>query len=802
MPKEPEDLLKELSLEEKIALVSGTDFMYSNPVPRLSIPSIRMSDGPHGLRVQNGGGDNGINPSEPATCFPPACLSSCSWNEELLKEEGEAMGEEANHYGIGVILGPGSNIKRNPLGGRNFEYFSEDPLLAGLMASSIIEGIQSQGVSVSMKHFATNNQENYRFMGDSLIDQKALREIYLKPFEIAVKKAKPDTLMCAYNKINGVYCCQNKTLLTDILRQEWGFKGLVMTDWGATHDRVEMLKAGLDLEMPGDTEICRKWIYDAVKDGSLSEEILDKAVLNVLKLVKKHENQVKSDANFEEHASLALRIALDSAVLLKNDGVLPLKKDSHYLVVGDLFEKMRYQGSGSSMINPYKLITPKEAFDEAGISYTYCRGYQENKLEPNEDLLKEIDDKIDGFDTVLAFIGLTDYVESEGADRESFVLPKNQIEAVNHLISKGKKVVLVLYGGSPYEIPGREEANAILNMYLPGECGGLATQRLLFGEANPSGKLSESWPKEYASVLNGESYSKSEIEEYREGIYVGYRYYQNNEDAIAYPFGFGLSYTKFKYDDIEIKENENDIEVSASITNIGSFNGAEIVQLYVRKPNDSIKELKGFTKAYLNVNETKKISIKVSKDELRYFDIKENRFLLLDGEYVFDISSNSIQAELTKTLYIKGESQEDPYPKNLLEMTSAEFRKFISYEPPKKRIKPITLESRFSDLKATFMGKVLYNAVLGVARKDMKKAKKLPEGPERDNRIKGAMFLERILDSNSIITMSMSAGKSFPYPLALLMMHMANGHIIKGLRCLTKKLNAPILPRDAKETSK
>ena len=395
------ELIKELTIEEKIALVSGINFMYTNPIPRLNIPSIRMSDGPHGLRVQNSSGDNGVTGSEVATCFPPASLSSCSWNKELLFKEGKAMGEEALHYGIDVILGPGNNIKRNPLGGRNFEYFSEDPLLSGSMAGSIVKGIQNTSVSVSLKHFATNNQENYRFMGDSIVDKRALNEIYLKSFEIALKEGNPDTIMCSYNKINGTYACENKMLLTDTLRTKWDFKGLVMTDWGATHNRLKMLESGLDLEMPGDTSICRKWIYDAIKDGTLDISVLDKAVTNVLNLVSKHSNKKEYKADFESHSKLSQEIALDSAVLLKNNDVLPLNKDKKYLVVGELFEHMRYQGAGSSMINPYKLITPKMAFDEGNIKYTYLKGYKENKLESDETLLKEVDDNISQYDTVL-----------------------------------------------------------------------------------------------------------------------------------------------------------------------------------------------------------------------------------------------------------------------------------------------------------------------------------------------------------------------------------------------------------------
>ncbi len=797
-------LLKELTLEEKIALVSGTNFMYTNPIPRLDIPSIRMSDGPHGLRVQNSSGDNGVTGSEVATCFPPASLSSCSWNKELLIKEGRAMGEEARHYGIDVILGPGCNIKRNPLGGRNFEYFSEDPYLSGNMGGSLIKGIQETGTSVSLKHFATNNQENYRFMSDSIIDKRALNEIYFKSFEIALKVGHPDTLMCAYNKINGTYACQNKMLLTDTLRTKWGFNGLVMTDWGATHDRIKMLQSGLDLEMPGDTSICRKWIYDAIKEGTLEESVLDKAVSNVLNLVSKHVNKKEYKVDFNKNSELSLSIALDSAVLLKNDNnVLPLNKEHNYLVVGELFDHMRYQGAGSSMINPYKLITPKQAFDEDNIKYTYLKGYKENKLDVDETLLKEVDDNIDKFDTILAFIGLTDYVEFEAGDRPTFLLPKNQISLIDHIVSKGKKVILVMYGGSPYLIPHLNEVDGILNMYLPGQEGGKATKKLLFGEVNPSGKLCETWPLRYEDVVNNLTYSKSRIEVYKESIYVGYRYYQKVNKKVAYPFGYGLSYTSFKYDNLVIKEDNEEIKFNFDITNIGKYKGGEIVQIYVKGPSSNIdkpvKELKGFEKVYLDVNETENVTISISKQDLKYYNIKEDKFVLEDGKYNFEISSSSEKVELETSLYIKGETLEDIYPTNIITLNGKEFASKLDLTIPEVKLKPITLDSRFSDLKQTFIGKIIYNGVLSVANKDMKKALKMPEGVEKDNKIKGALFLEKILDSNSIICMTMSAGKQFKYNFALGMKDLSNGHVFKGLKDFCSNIKAPLLPKDNKE---
>ncbi len=802
-----EETLSDLSIEEKAALVGGTNFMYTRAIKRLGIPSIRMSDGPHGLRVQNDSGDNGVTGSEPAIAFPTAATSACSWNEENLYKMGQAMAEEASHYGIDIILGPGTNIKRNPLGGRNFEYFSEDPLLAGKLASSEIRGIQSKGVSACLKHFALNNAENYRFMGDSVVDERTIHEIYLKPFEIAISEAKPDALMCAYNKINGTFCCQNKWLLTEILRNQWNFDGLVMTDWGATHDRLEMLRSGLDLEMPGDTNICRKWIIDGIKNGSLKEEDLNKAVTNVLKLVEKHKDKKQKEANFEEHNKLALDIALDSAVLLKNDNILPLSKNDKFLVTGELFSKMRYQGAGSSMINPTKLSSPKDAFDENEVNYEYCKGYKENEIETNNILLNKTLEAAKNYDKVIVFAGLTDFVESEGGDRESFLLPKNQFDLIESLIALNKKIIVVLFGGSPVELPFKDKVSAILNMYLPGQAGGEALRRLLFGEANPSGKLAESWPLNYENVPYGKEFSKNEIETYKESIFVGYRYYDKKPNSLAYPFGFGLSYTTFEYSNMKVKENNDEVSVSLTLTNTGKYYGGEVVQLYVSSPKNNVyrpeKELKGFKKIYLEPNESKEVTISFRKKDLSYWNIKENRFVLEDGEYDLLLSSDSQRIRLSEKIHIQGEDLPSPYAQDVFDIysnkpenvTNEMFTKMSgkkSQSLPKK--KPIRLESRFTDLKETFMGRILFNAVLSVANKDMKKAQKMPEGNEKENKIKGALFLKKILESNSIITMSMSAGVTFPYNFAKGFVDLANGHLIKGIKDFCSPIKVADLP--------
>ena len=705
-----EQTLAQMTVEEKAALVSGTDFMYTNPIPRLGIPSLCMSDGPHGLRKQIGSGDNGVSQSEPATSFPTAAATASSWDPENTRRMGAVIAEECRHYGVHVLLGPGVNIKRNLLCGRNFEYFSEDPLLAGVMGAAEVEGVQSKGVGVSLKHFALNNSENYRFMGNSVASEKTMRELYLKPFEYIVKKAKPATVMCAYNRINGIFCSENKWLLTDVLRKEWGFDGLAMTDWGAMHDRVASLKAGLDLEMPGDTAICRKWILDGIRDGSLPMEDLDKAARNVLRLVNTYVRPAdETPIDFDAHHALAAEIAEDCAVLMKNDGELPLKADAKLHIVGELFENMRYQGAGSSMINPARLTTTKDAFNACGI----------------------VSVPVDECDTILYFAGLTDEYESEGCDRENMRLPEKQLREIDALCASEKPVVVVLFGGSPVELPFADKVSAILNMYLPGQNGGTAVARLLFGEANPSGKLAETWPLRYEDVPSHETFGKSVNEVYTEGTEVGYRWYKKHNIPVRYPFGYGLSYTTFKKTDW-VKDGE---AYTQTITNTGDRFGAEVAMLFLDG------ELAGFQKVRLQPGESATVTITPeSKDEKEYPD------------------------ELT-----------------------------IPSEPTRF---PVTLESRFSDLTQSFMGRILHGAVLSVAAKQEKEAEKLPEGPERDNKRKGALFLRRILESNSLRSMSMTAGKSFPYNFAQGFAELTNGHLLKGAACFLKKIKVPKLPKE------
>ena len=704
-----EMILSQLTVEEKAALVSGTDIMYTNPIPRLEIPQLSMSDGPHGLRKMTVG-DSGASRTEPATSFPTAACTASGWNPENARKMGEAIAEECRYYGVNTLLGPGVNIKRNPLCGRNFEYFSEDPLLAGVIGAAEVEGVQSKGVGVAVKHFALNNCENYRLVGNSVASENTMRRIYLKPFEYIVKHAKPASVMCAYNQVNGTFCSENKWLLTDVLRDEWGFDGLVMSDWGAVRDRIASLKAGLDLEMPGDTAICRRRILDSIADGSLPQETLDTACRNMLRWVDRYAKPSDPEpVDWEAHHALAAEIAADCAVLMKNDGALPLSSEDKLHITGKLFGRMRYQGAGSSIINPTKITTPKDAFDEHGIESV----------------------PIEECDAVLVFAGLTDKYESEGCDRENMRLPEDQLGLIDSLCESGKKVIVILFGGSPVELPFFDKVSAILNMYLPGQNGGKAVFDLLFGIVNPSGKLAETWPMRYEDVPGAEDFVKAPDEIYSEGCDVGYRWYDKRGIPVRCPFGYGLSYTKFE----KTEWIQNGDSWSQTITNTGGRYGGEVAQLFING------ELRGFKKVYL-----------------------------LPGESV------------TVTLIPEPEDMNE-YPDELV-------------IPPEKPGLPITLESRFTDYDRTFMGRVLLRATHAYVRKIRREAERMPEGPEKTNKLKETYFLRKTMENNSLRFISMTAQSAMPYNYADGLVEIANGHIIRGAARIMKKIKVPKLPKD------
>ncbi len=796
--------VEKMTLEEKIALVSGTDFMYTNPIERLGIRALSMSDGPHGLRKLKGENLFGVDESEPATAFPTAVSCASSWNTENARKMGDAIAKECLNYSVDILLGPGINIKKNPVCGRNFEYYSEDPHLAGKMGAAFVSGVQKNGVGVALKHFALNNSENFRFMGDSICDERAAREIYLKPFETVVKESAPDTIMCAYNKVRGEYCSENKWLLTDVLRDEWGFSGAVMSDWGATHDRALGIRSGLDLEMPGDSDAARARIYEAVRSGELPCELLDTSCARILTLLDKYENNKQTAADFDENHALAERIATDSAVLLKNDGILPLNCKDKFTVIGELFENMRYQGAGSSMINATRVTTPKNRFDGAGINYSFYQGYCDDAL--------LTDDIKYSTDTVIIFAGLTDNTESEGEDRKNLSISDAQLEVIKRATKSGKRCVVILFGGAVMELPFADEVSAILYMGLPGQAGGDAVYKLLFGEANPCGRLAESWPVKFSDVPLYDTFAKSKDEIYRDSIFVGYRYYTAAKVPVRYRFGYGLSYTKFKYTDMTAQVLDKKISVDVTVKNVGEYYGGEVIQLYSRMPDTApvfhaVRELRAFDKIYLAPDEEKRVNLVFDIKELSYYNTALARYVLIDGEHTIDICSDCENVILSQQVSVKGEDVASPYSAEVMAVyKSADiksvsdelFSKMSGLEIPAPTPKlPLTLESRFTDMKMTFFGRIIFRAVMSIPKKKLKKIRKMPDSPEKKNAVKGAHFLARMLESNSLNAMSYSSAGAAPMNLVTGLMHIANGKIFRGIKFILKKEKAPKLPKNS-----
>lgn len=679
------EIMGKMTLEDKIRLCSGATFWESEKMEQYGIPSFFMSDGPHGLRTQKGDADHlGINKSEESTCFPAACASSASWDPELLREMGEAIAEEALSYGVDVVLGPGANIKRNPLCGRNFEYFSEDPYLTGQLAKNWIQGVQEKGVGTSLKHFAANNQENDRMMSNSMIDERALREIYLAGFEAAVKEAGPETVMCSYNMINGTFSSDNKRLLTDILRREWGFDGFVMTDWGALNDRIAAFQAGCDLEMPYSNHMFDIDVKQAVEDGKLSIEDVDASVERLIRFALKAEETRKKYAEVKEpetfdiegHHALAKKIAGESAVLLKNEGnLLPLDKGAKIALCGAMAEMIRYQGAGSSHINPTRLSSLKQSMEALSGEVSYYPAYKLNG-DTDEQALREAIAGAREAEAVVLVVGLPDSLESEGYDRQHMQIPRSHQELIRKAAEVNSNVVVVLMGGSPVEMPWIENAKAVLNLYLGGQAAGEAAAELLYGTVNPSGKLAETYPMRYADCSSSETFGVNPRQvEYAESIYVGYRYYEKAGIPVRFPFGHGLSYTDFTYSGmtadsengrISFAENgQAAVRVSCKVKNTGDRAGAEVVQLYVRDLTEGVfkadKELKGFRKIFLEPGEEKEVEMFLDKCSFAHYDVDRLDWEVLTGTYEILLGSSSADIRLTETLEVDGTVERLPY---------------------------------------------------------------------------------------------------------------------------------------------
>lgn len=659
-------IVSQMTLEEKAALCSGKNFWHLQTPERLGIEPVMVSDGPCGIRKQADAADHlGLNASVPATSYPTGSCMACSFDRALFRESGVTLGHACQAEQLSVLLGPAANIKRSPLCGRNFEYLSEDPYLTGELAASYIDGVQSQNVGVSLKHFAVNNQEYHRMSSDSVVDERALREIYLAGFETAVRRAKPWTVMCSYNRVNGTYAAENKRLLTEILRDEWGFDGYVVSDWGATTaERVKCLEAGLDLEMPGKNAANDRQLVEAVQNGTMDEKVLDTAAERILTVVLKYLDHKKPETviDFEADHEKARKIAAESMVLLKNDGILPLKKDAKVAFVGEFARTPRFQGGGSSNVNAYKVTSALEAAETMGLHVSFAPGYATKTSEPDATLLEEAAKTAEAADVAVVFVGITDAMESEGFDRRTLSMPENH-EALVAAVSKVQKntVVVVMCGGC-ITMPWLSDVRGVLYAYLGGEAVGPATLDLLFGDANPSGKLAESFPKRLEDNPSYLYYFGDEQNrtEYREGIFVGYRYYDKKNIDVLFPFGYGLSYTTFEYSDLRLDKTEmldtDTLTVTVKVKNTGAVRGKEVVQLYVGMPQSRTirpeKELRGFEKVELAPGEEKTVSFTLSKRAFAYYRTDIADWYAESGDYVIMAAKSSRDVACTATVRV------------------------------------------------------------------------------------------------------------------------------------------------------
>lgn len=737
------EVIKKMTLEEKASLLSGKNNWESRDVERLGIPSLFCSDGPHGVRKQIGAADHlGLNPSMPSTCFPTAAAVANSWDPDLGEQMGQCLGMEAASLGVNVLLGPGLNIKRNPLCGRNFEYFSEDPFLSGKMAAGYIRGIQSVGVSACPKHFAANSQETLRMSNDSVVDERTLREIYLTGFEIAVKEAAPKSIMTAYNQVNGVYANENPHLLREILGDEWGFDGIVISDWGGSNDHVAGVTAGNHLEMPSAGNGTILELIEAVQNGSLNEAVLDRRVdefLCVLFELKKNKASGEVSLDAEKHHNMARRAAQESIVLLKNESkLLPLDAGTRVAVLGDFAGMPRYQGAGSSLVNATRLentvdIIGKSALEVVGYTPGFSRngGADREKLEAALSLAKQAE-------VVLLYLGLDELREIEGLDRTDMRLADNQIELLQEVYKVNPNIAVVLSCGSAIEMPWLNLCKALVHGSLSGQAGAGAMLDVLTGKVNPGGKLAESYPAVYEDTPNHKYYpGKQYTSEYREGIYVGYRYYEKAKIPVCFPFGFGLSYTEFGYSDLVVDESE----AAFTIANTGCLAGAEIAQLYIEKKDSAVfrpeKELKGFAKVFLQPGEKKTITIKLDDKAFRYFNVKTGRYEIEGGEYGIYIGASSADIRLAASVTIAGTGAQAPYHKSILphyysgrveEMPDGEFEALLGRPLPDGKWNQASELGRNDTFAQLFYAKspvarLAYKIICRIKRKSEEKGK-------------------------------------------------------------------------------
>jgi beta-glucosidase len=741
------ELLAELSNLEKATLCTGRTFWDLNGVERLGLPSIMVTDGPHGLRKQAGDGDHvGLSGSVPAVCFPSGAGLASSWNRSLLQEVGTALGQACLQERVSVLLGPGINIKRSPLCGRNFEYFSEDPFLSGEIAKAWIQGVQSQGVGTSIKHFAANNQENHRLVVDTVVDERTLREIYLPSFEMAVKDAQPWTVMCSYNLLNGTYLSENKLLLTDILKQEWGHNGLVVTDWGAANQRVAGIAAGLELDMPGNRGVFTPRILAAIESGELEQDALDAAAARVIQLLLKSKPALEKPFHYdvEAHHALARRAAEEACVLLQNeDSLLPLARDGSIAVIGALARHPRYQGAGSSQITPTRIEIPLEEIARLlpeGVEPRFAPGYSLTDDSIDTALREEALLLAGEVETVIVFAGLPDAYESEGFDRDHMRLPAVQLDLIQQLVQVAQKVVLVMQNGSPVELPFKDKVPAILECYLGGQAGASAIARVLFGEVNPGGKLAETFPLRLEDTpCHAWFPGEPRQVQYREGIWVGYRYFGSTGVPVAFPFGHGLSYTTFEYRNIRVAadwsadsghydsalmEDWAGLLIQCDIQNTGAVAGWEIAQLYIHDRDSVVhrprRELKGFEKTWLEPGETKTVRFEIGRRAFAYWDVAKSRWVVSGGTFDLEVGSSSQDIRLACQLGLASADEPSPVKADLqpylepgkLDFNDKAFSALLGHDiPAVTPVKPYHLNSTLDEAGATLVGRLLMSQV-------------------------------------------------------------------------------------------
>lgn len=781
-----EDLINEMTIEEKAALLSGKGEWQSWDIKRLGIPSMYCADGPHGIRKQAGTGDHlGLNPSLPATCFPTAATVANSWNPDLGEEIGKALGEEAKAQGVHVILGPGLNIKRSPLCGRNFEYFSEDPYLAGKMAAGYIRGIQSQERYACPKHFAVNSQELRRMAMNAVVDERTLREIYLTGFEIAVKEGEARALMTSYNQVNGTYANENTHLLKDILRDEWGYNGIVITDWGGSNDHVKGVAAGSDLEMPSPGMDSARQIVKAVQEGKLSEKAVDVCVDRLLTAVQAltKETAEKEEMDFDKdaHHALARKAAAESAVLLKNqDNLLPLKPGTRVALIGDFAFAPRYQGAGSSMVNATKLDKMSELIGEYELSIIgMAKGYLRTG-EIDVIMEKEAVELAQLADVVLYCFGLDELSESEGVDRIHMRIPQNQVSLLEAIARVNENVVGILSAGAAVEMPWHTSLKALLHGYLYGQAGAGAMLDVLTGKVNPSGRLNETYPIRYEDTPAFRYFpSEQRNSEYKEGLYVGYRYYDTAKVRVQYPFGFGLSYTEYVYSDLVVDQEGAEF----TLTNNGCMDGAEVAQLYVGKKDAKVfrpeKELKGFKKVFLKSGESTKVKIPFDDKTFRYWNIKTNKWEIEGGTYIIMVGTSCLDIRLSASIDVTGSTETYPYYTNripsydsglICQVDDKEFEELLGHSIPSGKWS--------GDLTANDAICQMYYAKSPIARFAYKKLTKMKKKSEDEGKpdlnilfIYNMPFRAIAKMTGGMVSMEMVEG----------IVTMVNGHLFRGL---------------------